>query len=155
MFAGTELFAALADHYPLYVGGAVDGPVSIETFPQAVACALAGQIVSAKQTAERLVRSALLRATGLDPALFANIDEIDAALCTLAADALARSTFTAYGDATGGLIIVPRDPLPAVSLPGSVARAVPSLAVAKILQSIERLPPHERSEVLARLKEKC
>jgi hypothetical protein len=50
MLAGAELFSLLKAHYHLFDGQSVDStPVCFETFPQAVACALAGEIVSAKR----------------------------------------------------------------------------------------------------------
>lgn len=109
MIAGAELYAALADSFPLYDSGARRVFVAIETFPQAVACALAGEIVSAKRKNE--VRRELLRLSGISPSGLANIDEIDAALCALAADRFARNEFKSYGDAESGLIIVPKTPV--------------------------------------------
>src|SRR5688500_13595517 len=109
MLAGAELYTALAD-YPLYCGAPRQGRVCIETFPQAIACALAGEIVSAR--AKRAIRSALLQRAGLDPADLCSIDEVDAALCALTAAAFAAGRFKAYGDLSGGFIIVTSDPLP-------------------------------------------
>lgn len=40
---GLALYQALAAHYPLYTGSQTRGPVMCETFPQAVACMLAGR----------------------------------------------------------------------------------------------------------------
>lgn len=105
MLCGADAFAALEPSYPLFAGKPPPGPVCFETFPQAVACALAGKIVSAKE--KRPVRTALLQQAGLDPTAFTSIDEIDAALCALAGQALAAGTFRAYGDQTGGFLIVP------------------------------------------------
>ena len=105
MVCGAELFAALEPAYPLHAGGPVTGPRCFETFPQAVACALAGRIVSAKE--KRAVRTALLARAGIAVAGLARIDEIDATLCALAARHFADGTFQAYGDAAGGYLIVP------------------------------------------------
>lgn len=108
MLPGADLYAALQFNFPLYTGGAVTGPVATETFPQAVACALAGQVVSAKD--KRDVRRKLLERAGIDAGELTLIDEIDAALCALAAAHFAQGTFTAYGDTTDGFIIVPQVP---------------------------------------------
>lgn len=110
MFAGQELYAALGPDYPVYAGDGRRARVAIETFPQAVACAWAGGLVSAK--GKLAVRTALLRAAGTEPAPHVTrIDEIDAALCAHAAREFAAGTFKAYGDAAGGYIIVPDAPL--------------------------------------------
>jgi predicted nuclease with RNAse H fold len=105
MLAGHELYAVLASVYPLYDGGLKKGRVAIETFPQAVACALAGSIVSAKK--KGLIRRELLSRTGLQSADFRNIDEVDAALCALSAEGFLRGEFMRFGDPAGGFIIVP------------------------------------------------
>jgi predicted nuclease with RNAse H fold len=110
MLPGAALYAALNPRFPLYAGGAATpaGPVVFETFPQAVACALAGQVVSAKE--KRTVRGDLLRRAGFPPDDEASMDELDAVLCALAADAFARGDFFAYGDTSrpeDGFIIVP------------------------------------------------
>jgi predicted nuclease with RNAse H fold len=106
MLNGAALYALLERHFPLFNGVRRHVRVCAETFPQAVACALARKIVRAKK--KKTVRAALLRATGLDPALLPNIDYIDAALCALAARHLYLGSFRAYGEAGGGFIVVPR-----------------------------------------------
>ena len=105
MLAGQELYAALASVYPLYDRGLRKGRVAIETFPQAVACALAGSIVSAKKKVP--IRRELLSRTGLQSSDFRNIDEVDAALCALSAEGFLRGEFMRFGDPAGGFIIVP------------------------------------------------
>jgi predicted nuclease with RNAse H fold len=110
MLAGMKLYAALRPTHPVYDGTPRTSQVCFETFPQAVACALAGEVVSAKE--KNLVRRGLLRRWGLDPALLTSIDEVDAALCAIAADAFFRDRFHGYGDPAGGFIIVPSDRLP-------------------------------------------
>ena len=110
MLAGMKLYAELFTTHPLYDGKSDYPRVCLETFPQAVACALAGTIVSAKS--KNPVRRDLLRRRGLESRAFANIDEVDAGLCALAAHAFVRGHFHAYGDFAGGLIIVPSEPLP-------------------------------------------
>ena len=142
MFAGKELFQALASTHPLYLGHAANHAVTIETFPQAVACALAGEIVSAKE--KNLVRRALLTEAGIDERALTNIDEVDAALCALAAHAFARGAFHAYGDATGGFIVTPawqrRDPS---APPRSRPTPQVSRALARIITALPKLSPGE------------
>ena len=107
MFNGAELYRLLEFHYRLFDGRNVGiAPVVFETFPQAVACTLAGKIVSAKK--KSTVRRALLAGAGFDIALLTNIDTVDAALCALTAQYLLAKEFKAYGDATEGFIVVPR-----------------------------------------------
>jgi predicted RNase H-like nuclease len=108
MLAGEAMFAALRRDYPLFDGSPPTGRVSLETFPQAVACALAGEIVSAQT--KGVVRRTLIAQAGLPVAEFRNIDEIDAALCSIAAASLVSGTFRAYGDLAGGFIVVPKRP---------------------------------------------
>lgn len=112
MLSGAELFAALEVHYPLCADASVPPrqPVSVETFPQAVACALRGRIVSARE--KRTLRPALLAARGIDVTRLTSIDLIDAALCAVAGQALLTGRCQAYGDAAGGWLVVPRTAAP-------------------------------------------
>jgi predicted nuclease with RNAse H fold len=106
MLNGAELFRLIEPQYPLFNGDiAVSPPVCFETFPQAVACSLAGEIVSAKQKGR--IRRELLRKAGLDTSAFSNIDTVDAALCALTAHYFHSGNFKTYGDATDGFIVVP------------------------------------------------
>ena len=84
---GAELYSHIEPRYQLFDGSnAASRQVCFETFPHAVACAIAGKIVSAKQ--KRIVRPELLRDAGIDATRLTNIDLIDAALCALAANHL-------------------------------------------------------------------
>jgi len=105
MLAGEELYNALAPRYPLYAGDAQRSGVAMETFPQAVACALAGERVSAKN--KLAIRTRLLMRAGLEVSAFDHIDEIDAALCAIAAQHFVMNHYKAYGNADSGYIIVP------------------------------------------------
>lgn len=105
MLPGGELYAALEPRFPLFDGVTTQGPLCFETFPQAIACALAGEIVSARD--KRTIRRALLARAGVATDTLGAIDEIDAALCALAARRFAAGDFTAYGDAADGYIVVP------------------------------------------------
>ena len=106
MLNGAELFRHLAPYYQLFKGRqSVSPPVCFETFPQAVACALAGKILSAKH--KRTNRPRLLRHAGVSLDSLTAIDQVDAALCALTGHYLLRGAFRTYGDATEGFIIVP------------------------------------------------
>jgi len=75
MLTGAELFRLLESNYQLFDGGnAAPGRMCFETFPQAVACALSGKIVSAKQ--KRVVRRELLREAQIDTTALTNIDMV-------------------------------------------------------------------------------
>lgn len=107
MLNGTELFRLLAPNYRLFDGQYSEpSPMCFETFPQAVACALAGRIVSAKHKCSD--RRRLLREAGLSIDSLTNIDMVDAALCALTAQHLLNGTFNTYGEAAEGFIVVPK-----------------------------------------------
>jgi predicted RNase H-like nuclease len=106
MLNGAALYRLLEKRFPLANGANGSARVCIETFPHAVACALAGRRVSARQ--KRIVRLGLLRSAGLATSALINIDYIDAALCALAAFHWQRGTYKAYGEAGDGFIVVPK-----------------------------------------------
>ncbi len=146
MFAGEDLYSALRSSFPLYDGApAVAGPVCFETYPQAIACALSGTIVSAAAKTKRAVRSDLLARAGLDPEAFPTVDEVDAALCALTARQVLAGRFQVYGDAASGCIVVPRDPL----TPATPART--SRAFARVLRELPALTADERARLRASL----
>ncbi|MBH0205324.1 MAG: DUF429 domain-containing protein [Nitrospira sp.] len=106
MVKGADLYRCLAPDYQLYNGQqSISGQVCVETFPHAVACALARKTLSAGQ--KKADRSRLLHEAGVSTAALTNLDWIDAALCALAAQHLKAGTFTSYGDAAEGFIVVP------------------------------------------------
>jgi NTP pyrophosphatase (non-canonical NTP hydrolase)/predicted nuclease with RNAse H fold len=104
MLNGAELYRILQQDYPLFKGD-VTGSFCFETFPQAVACALAGRTVSAKQ--KTTIRRDLVKKAGIDTSELTNIDIIDAALCAITAHYFATGRIKTYGDASDGLIVVP------------------------------------------------
>ncbi len=108
MLNGAELFGLLQTSYSLFSGEWEERALCFETFPQAVACALAGQVVPAKK--KGAVRRGLLERAGLDCARCTSIDKVDAAMCAIAAHSLAVKRFKAYGDAAEGFIVVPKTP---------------------------------------------
>lgn len=106
MLNGAALFRLLIPHYPLFDGHLpVTGPVCFETFPHAVACALAGRVLSAKR--KRIDRPRVLRREGLSSDAFATIDYADAALCALTARQLLKGKCAWFGEAAEGFILVP------------------------------------------------
>jgi Protein of unknown function (DUF429) len=104
----SELYRLLEPSYALYDGRRkpFKGFVCFETFPQAIACSIAGQIVSAKRKCS--VRRQLLRKVGLNVSAFTNIDTVDAALCAWTAQQFSRGAAVAYGEPETGYIVVPR-----------------------------------------------
>jgi hypothetical protein len=81
-------------------------PICFETFPHAIACALSGAPVSARN--KRQVRGALLAKAKICCDSLTNIDFVDAALCALTAEHFAHRRYMHYGDAGEGCIVVPR-----------------------------------------------
>jgi predicted nuclease with RNAse H fold len=111
MLNGADLYANLETTHALFDGESKgrSRQICFETFPQAIACALAGEIVSAKQ--KRRARRDLLDRANIDTSKLTNIDEIDAALCAFTAHQFALGKYKSYGDAATGFIIFPRKPL--------------------------------------------
>jgi predicted nuclease with RNAse H fold len=112
MLNGAKLFAQLVEaRYPLFneVHAQIRTQMCFETYPQAVACALAGTIVSAKK--KRAIRLDLLNRANIDTSKLTNIDQIDAALCAFTAHQFALGNYKCYGDAMSGFIVVPGTPL--------------------------------------------
>lgn len=111
MLNGAALFESLQSTHALFAGDSTlsTQPLCFETFPHAIACALAGSIVSAKK--KSTVRRNLLNRDGVDTNSLSNIDQLDAALCALAAKYFALNHFKTYGDVMTGFIVVPRSHL--------------------------------------------
>ncbi|MDW8324688.1 MAG: DUF429 domain-containing protein [Burkholderiales bacterium] len=106
MCNGERLYAALTRHWRLFDGAVgAGGPLCCETYPHAVAWALAGTPVRARD--KRELRRRLLDLAGVDTAGLVVQDYIDAALCALAARGLVHGQFRAFGDAAEGYIVVP------------------------------------------------
>jgi predicted nuclease with RNAse H fold len=108
MLNGAKLFRLLGQRYQMYSGqhSLLQRPLCFETFPHAIACALAGRILSAKS--KRVDRRRLLNQAGIATDVLRNMDELDAALCASAAHHFLSGTFKHYGDEDEGYIIVPR-----------------------------------------------
>lgn len=106
VFNGEKLYQQLQNHYPLFNGEQCEGPVCIETFPHAAACALAGRVVSAKHKAK--VRREVLQRRGYDAGILSNIDYVDAAICAVVAEAFRIGRYhPPFGNHEEGFIIVP------------------------------------------------
>ncbi|MGH7244745.1 MAG: DUF429 domain-containing protein [Phycisphaerales bacterium] len=105
MLNGEMLFETLRPTHVLFDGVSTAGNLCFETFPQAVACALAGAVVSAKR--KGTVRRELLRQFGVDCSALSNIDKVDAGLCAVAAHFVAMGRFKKYGEVETGFIVVP------------------------------------------------
>ncbi len=107
MVQGADLYRCLKPDYRLFEGQrSVSGRICFETFPQAIACALAGKILSAGR--KRADRSRLLREAGVSTETLTNIDWIDAPLCALAAHHIVMGTSKPYGDVAEGFIVMPQ-----------------------------------------------
>ena len=106
MVNGAELFQLLVPDYWLYDGRSAPlDPLCFETFPQAIACSLAGRNLSAKN--KRADRRRLLVQAGISSEALPPIDDIDAGLCALSAQHVLAGRFKAYGDAAEGFILLP------------------------------------------------
>jgi predicted nuclease with RNAse H fold len=101
VFNGEKLYMQLRQHYPLFNGE----QCCIETFPHAVVCAMAGQVISAKPKAK--VRRKALQDRGYDVSGLPNIDYVDAAICAVAADEFHKDNYQLFGNREEGFIIVP------------------------------------------------
>ncbi len=106
VFNGETLYERLSASHDLFDGSQKNGPIVFETFPHAVACALAGRVIPASP--KGLIRRRSLSEQGFDVGPLANIDFVDAALCALTALQFHLGLTTAFGDSREGFIVVPR-----------------------------------------------
>jgi predicted nuclease with RNAse H fold len=103
---GMMLYDRLTSVYPLFDGTEpMTAKVCFETFPQAIACALAGRKLAAKN--KRSDRLRLLEEMGIATSALNSIDFIDAALCAIAAYRFMLRRYESIGNAQDGFIIVP------------------------------------------------
>jgi predicted RNase H-like nuclease len=105
VFNGEQLYQRLFPHYRLFDGSRQRGKIVLETFPHAVVCALAGNVVSARPKAS--TRRQMLRDQGYDDGPLSNIDFVDAALCALTAERHLLGRTHPFGDREEGYIVVP------------------------------------------------
>jgi predicted nuclease with RNAse H fold len=107
MVNGLALYKRFAPRYRLYDGrSSLVDPFCFETFPHAIACALAGKRLSADR--KRIDRRRILEQAGLPVQTLTSIDQLDAALCALSAQRVLAGRFHSYGNAAEGFILVPR-----------------------------------------------
>ena len=107
MFNGERVYETFIPHFPLFTPSKERGErVCFETFPHAITSAFLGTTVASAKL-KRTQRRSILQDAGIDATSLTSIDEVDAALCALAADYLLEGQFVAYGDEAGGFIVVP------------------------------------------------
>jgi predicted nuclease with RNAse H fold len=103
---GQSLYRRLSVVYPLFDGSAPAGArVCFETFPQAIACTLAGKMLSARN--KRADRRGLLAGLGLAAGELGSLDFIDAALCAVTARCYLLGEYQKLGDSAEGWILLP------------------------------------------------
>ncbi len=105
VFSGEKLYQSLAPDFLVFDGVCRSGKVVFETFPHAVVCSLAGQVVSARL--KGATRRRVLRDQGFDDSPLANIDFVDAALCALTAERFMQGSTHAFGNTAEGFIVLP------------------------------------------------
>ncbi|MEI7656531.1 MAG: DUF429 domain-containing protein [Phycisphaerae bacterium] len=107
MLAGERLYRSLASTHPLAASAKRQrGPGCFETYPHAAACRLSGATLDVRR--KRTDRVAVIEAAGFDAGTLRSQDAIDAAVCAMVAHAAATGCAEALGDATDGLIVLPR-----------------------------------------------
>ncbi|HZZ09550.1 MAG TPA: DUF429 domain-containing protein [Paraburkholderia sp.] len=107
MFNGERVYEVFAPHFSLFKNEEVlNERVCFETFPHAITSAFLGHgVASAKQ--KRTQRRDVLERGGIDTTSLKSVDELDAALCAMAARFLLDGAVVTYGDETGGFVVVP------------------------------------------------
>ncbi len=79
-----------------------------ETFPQAIACILAGRMLSAGN--KRSERRAVLEAAGIGTGTLDSLDLVDAGLCAVAARSYLLGDYRLLGDREEGFLLLPYKP---------------------------------------------
>jgi len=110
VFNGERLYEALSETHPLFDPAQNILPATIETFPMGVYCALRGRVE--RIVDKRLERLEILRSLGIEDDRLTSQDFIDAALCALAAGAVVKNEYEAFGDAAEGFIVLPQAATP-------------------------------------------
>ncbi len=126
MRVGFSLFEALAADYPLFRGTEPRGTAA-EVFPHAATARIAGRHRHGSET-KSAFRRHVLRASGIDDRVLPNLDRVDAALAALTGLLALEGSWTAVGDPSEGVILLPMAN-PLTRLPRSksdaAARTVP------------------------------
>jgi len=103
---GLSLYQSLSVDYPLFDGSApARAKVCFETFPQAIACTLAGKPLAARN--KRKERRGLLEELGIDTGALGSLDFVDAALCAVTARRYLLGDYQKLGDSAEGYILLP------------------------------------------------
>lgn len=110
MRVGFAIYAAIADSYPLFRGGSVQG-TAVEVFPEASAVLLAQRLRPADEPKAQFRRS-VLEQNGIDCSMLVTVDALDAALAALTGVMALNGSFTAVGDPAEGVIVLPVADLP-------------------------------------------
>lgn len=105
MRVGMLLFDELADLFPRYRGGSVDGTAA-EVFPHAIALLLAGRHRHADESKGRF-RRAVLHAAGVRSDQLPTLDRVDAALAALTGVIAVAGGHAWVGDPEEGVILLP------------------------------------------------
>jgi predicted nuclease with RNAse H fold len=121
MRVGISIFEALSPSYDLFDGRELRGTAA-EVFPEATAVLLAGRLRD-KSVSKRLFRSRVLSDNGVETSALPTADRIDAGLAALTGILALEGTFTAVGDPTEGVIMLPIGRLPSTRLVRSQAPA--------------------------------
>ncbi len=111
MTVGFGAFDAIGDRFPRYRDGRVGG-TAIEVFPHASAVVLAG-CLPPDGVAKQEWRRSVLRANGVEVTGLRSMDQVDAALAALTGILALEGRFSAPGDPSEGVIVVPARTLPA------------------------------------------
>jgi predicted nuclease with RNAse H fold len=106
VFNGERLYEQLKAHYHLFDGKETKEKTCFETFPHAVVCALAGEVVPARPKSK--VRREALRRKDYDDSNLPNIDFVDAALCAVTANEFLKGNYQSYGNKEEGYILIPK-----------------------------------------------
>jgi len=98
-------YAWMRNGLALYEALAGGSAACFETFPQAIACLLAGRVLAAEN--KRADRRGLLEAAGVGTKALSSLDLLDAALCAVAAHRYLRGDYRLLGDPEEGFILLP------------------------------------------------
>lgn len=107
VFQGEQFYRLIEPDYPLYIGPESfnAGRFCFETFPHAIARALSGQPLLARN--KKRDRLQLMALESIETDSLNRQDWIDAALCALAARYVLENRFRRFGNLTTGFILIP------------------------------------------------
>jgi predicted nuclease with RNAse H fold len=110
MQVGFAIFSAIADRYPRFCTGDVQG-TAVEVFPEASAVLLAGRLRPRSESKVRF-RRAVLEQSGVDCSTLRSIDAVDAALAAFTGISALAGDYVAVGQPDEGVIVLPVNGLP-------------------------------------------